>query len=248
MRCRVGIVRVCVGIADIVTFDVINTPLRVKADDRVIVLLRSFCVPADSVHIGIPHADRGRIRDFIRSDIRSEYRHMLMRCFPRDPAHDMDTEFQSEIVYVLRQRRKAFSACRGWKPVQCRKQPAVLVDLLVAERDILISVPHRAGVLCIPLDIHHDVLPACILHVRRHIVRVGFYLLFVDSRVIIVVTVPAHRRLFHTILHRRVLFSCILFITSLMLRSRRYETRFTNQYNILCSLCQYFIWHSLLNS
>ena len=82
--------------ADVITFDKIHSPSSVQFEQRIIIQLGFRDVRAQTVHIRIPAADVGRIRNFIRCKVRPEDRHMTMCRKTRDAPHYVDPEFQSE--------------------------------------------------------------------------------------------------------------------------------------------------------
>ena len=82
--------------ADVITFDKIHSPSSVQFEQRIIIQLGFRDVRAQTVHIRIPAADVGRIRNFIRCKVRPEDRHMTMCRKARDAPHYVDPEFQSE--------------------------------------------------------------------------------------------------------------------------------------------------------
>jgi len=90
MLCRVRIVRIEICITDIITLDIINAPLRIQTDDRIIIFLRASRIFAHAVHVGIPAADRRRICDLIGSDLGSQHWQVPVRCDPWNPPHDVN--------------------------------------------------------------------------------------------------------------------------------------------------------------
>ena len=114
--------RVHPAVADIVALDEVHAPVGIHLNDRIIVGLPCLAV-SDAVHIRIPTADRGRIRDVACVYVRSENLQMPVRRKPRDAAHDMDAEFESQAVDVGRERPEA-PASRGARESDVRRLKA----------------------------------------------------------------------------------------------------------------------------
>ena len=201
-----GIVRIQVGIADVIAFDKIDAPGRVKLQKRIVVSL-SFRRAAYTVHIRIPPADGTWVGDLICGYIRPFDRRVQMGGNPRDAPHDMDAEFQSQAVDVFGQRREAFSAGGGREAFRIRQQTGIFVCFQCGKRNILELCSPGACAVGVPLNVNHDIFPAVFLQMRRHVLRIAAYLRFVDCGVVVIVAVPAHRRVFGKIVfvHNRFL-------------------------------------------
>ena len=186
-------VRVLSGIADIITFDKINSPVRIHLNQRIVICLSCRNVP-NTVHIRIPRADRIRIRDLIRRHIRSEHRKMPEGCRSRNSAHDMNTELQTQTVDISRKLRKALSACCRREPVFRRLKPSVLIHRVVSKRNVLNFRPFRPRISGIPLNVDDHILVSRRLQMICKILRVGLYLRFRHRGVVIIIAVPPLRR------------------------------------------------------
>ena len=148
-----------VGITDIIAFNVINTPGSVELQQGIIVKL-SFRKIAYTVHIRIPAADDRRIGN-VFSTKRTVLDLSVMMCSDsRNTAHDVNSEFQPQTVYIVGKWFKAGTVCRRWKTFGIRQQTGVFVHFQFREWNILIPVAHGTGLFCIPLDIHYNILPA----------------------------------------------------------------------------------------
>ena len=197
---------IVVGIADIIAFDKVHSPGGVKLQKRVIVGLAFWCI-LHAVHIRIPAADGTWVGDLICGYIRPFDRGVQMGGNPRDAPHDMDAEFQSQAVDVFGQRREAFSAGGGREAFRIRQQTGKFVCFQCGKRNILELCSLGACAVGVPLNVNHDIFPAVFLQMRRHVLRIAAYLRFVDCGVVVIVAVPAHRRVFGKIVfvHNRFL-------------------------------------------
>ena len=92
MRRRIRIVWIKVCIADIITLDIVNTPLRVQIHNGIIVFLSACHIFPHAVHVWIPTADGGRVCNLICRDICSQHRQMLVCCDSRNPAHNVNAK------------------------------------------------------------------------------------------------------------------------------------------------------------
>ncbi len=162
MRRGILVFAIQIRIADIVAFYIIHTPVCIHLNDRIIILLRSENVFTYAVHIRIPPADRRRIRNLICRYIRSPYRKMTMGCDSWNTTHDMDSEFQAQTMYLIGQRCKSSAICRRRKTLHIRLQSSIVVHLHLSKRNILILFPHGTSAFCIPLNICHNIFPACV--------------------------------------------------------------------------------------
>ena len=92
MRRRIRMFHVQIGIADIIAFDKIHTPLCVQRHDGIVIFLCARLSHTDAVHVGIPLTDRRRIRYIARQRVASQNRQMPVCRFPRNSPHDMDSK------------------------------------------------------------------------------------------------------------------------------------------------------------
>ena len=201
---RIRIIHIHVGIADIITFDEIHTPLCVKTDNGIVVLLcpRNSCT--DTVHIRVPLADGRRIchitrivEDILRARLRHDGKMTVCR-LPRDSTHNVDTEFQSLGMHIICQRPESCTICGGRKFLRTRKQPSVVIHLDLSKGNVLVLIPLASGMPGIPLDVHHNVFPSIRQQMLCHIVRIGLDLRLIDIGIIIIVAVPPHGCLIHS--------------------------------------------------
>ena len=63
-------------------------------------------------------------------------------------------------MHIIRQRPKAHTVLRRREAVRTGEQPPVLIHRDLPKRNILVLLPLTSGVLCIPLDVHHNIFPA----------------------------------------------------------------------------------------
>ena len=182
-----------VGVADIVAFDKVHAPGGVQLYERIIIRLACGAVP-DTVHVRVPPADRGGVGGHISGDTAALDFHMLVGGNPGDAPHDVYAELQPQPVDVLRQRGKPPAPRRGGEPLRVWQQAGVFVYLYRGKGDVLKTVPHGAGFVGVPLDIHHNVLPAVFFQLFRHHPGVGADLLLVYSGVVVIIAVPSHGR------------------------------------------------------
>ena len=113
----------------------------------------------------------------------------------RNSSHNVDPELQPQRVYILCQNTKPLPAGCRRETNRVRKQARILVHHKFPERNVLILVTLRASVDSIPLDVDHHILPAKLLQVRRHILGVRADLRFIHLRIVVIIAVPSHRRI-----------------------------------------------------
>ena len=109
---------------------------------------------------------------------------------PRDPAHDVDAEFEAQIMDKIGQRAEAFSIRGRWKTVNSRHQPGIGVHFQRHKG----PVGGIDGAGLIPLNIAYDIFPAVGFHMRSHVFGVAAQFCFGDSRSVTVPAVPSHGR------------------------------------------------------
>ena len=102
----------------------------------------------------------------------------------------MNPELQALAVNVIRQRLETPAVHGRRETVRGRNETPILVHREIRVRTIAM----RLGILFGPLNIHHDVLPAMALEIRRHVVGVRPDLGFRDGGPERIPTVPAHGR------------------------------------------------------
>ncbi len=182
-----------VGVADVVALDEIHAPGGVELDDGIVIRLPGLAVP-QAVHIRVPAAHGGGVRRQVRRQGGPLDLPMGVGGGAGDTPHDMDAEFQPQAVDVLRQRGKAPASLRGGEPLRVRQEAGIFVHLQHAEGNVLKLLPHGAGPMGVPLDIHHHVLPAEGTELLRHHLGIGADLGLGDGGVVVVVAVPPHGR------------------------------------------------------
>ena len=104
-------------------------------------------------------------------------------------AHDVDAELQAQAVDIIRQGLEACAVCGGGEAVHGGEETAIFVHIQGGEG--LILVIERSGL--IPLDVHHHILPAVVLQVLGHVVRILADDILGNSGAVAVPAVPAHR-------------------------------------------------------
>ena len=178
--------------ADIVHLYKIHAPARVQLKNAVVISPRAVLADVYSVHIGIPRAYAVEPCDITRGLIASLYREIVTYCLTGYASHNVNPEFQTQRVNILRERRKALSARRRRKSVLGGYHPRILVDTKVGERVIFVTVSRRL----VPLDVHHDILPTVLLKIFRHKFGVGAYGSLIYRSSVAVPAVPPHGRRF----------------------------------------------------
>ena len=157
-----AVVSVHPAIADIIAFDEVHAPVRVHPNQAVIISPSRRIVP-HPVHVRVPAADRGRVCGIRRRVRAARYGQVLMGRKPGDAPHDGDAELQAQAVDIIRQWAEPPALCRRGETVHRRLISAVSVHLHVPEGDVLEFAPPAPGILRVPLDVHHHVLPTAVL-------------------------------------------------------------------------------------
>ncbi|CCX39039.1 unknown [Clostridium sp. CAG:1013] len=189
--CGVGIVGVGVGIADVVHFYKVHAPCSVQLKNGIVIGLGSLFGSVHAVHVGVPLTDRSAGSDLVAGGIRALHRQMLMHRLPRHAPHDVDAEFQTHAVDLLRDRAEPFPARRGGEPLRRGKLPAVLVQSQPGKGHIIRADFSRVGLA--PLDVAYHVFPAEFLQMVRHILGVAQKLFLIDRGTVTVPAVPPQR-------------------------------------------------------
>ena len=185
-----------VGVGHVVALDEIHAPGGVERRDRIIILLPRRRI-LHAVHMRVPPADRGRVRDLGRVRVRAEHRRVCVRRLPRDAAHDVDAEKQPLPVDVIRERLEAGPAPGGRKALRIGQEARIRVHVEIRERNVLVLATPRARPGRVPLDVDHDVFPAEGHKMRRHEIGVPLHVRLGHRRVVIVIAVPSHRGCSH---------------------------------------------------
>ena len=175
---------------DVVALDEVHAPFRVEAEDAAVVGGRVRCIAPEAVHIGIPHADGVRISCGMAEIRAVRDGQVPVRRHSGQAPHDMDAEFQAQAVDIVCQRPESRAACGAGEPVDRRQQPAESVHGQLGKG--LIAVVDGRGL--VPLDIHHDVLPAEGFQFTCHVFRVPADNVLRDGGTVAVPAVPAHGR------------------------------------------------------
>ena len=189
------IVGIEIRIADVIAFDEIHAPGGVQFQQRIVVSLPLRRI-AHAVHIRIPAADGTGVGDLVGGHGGSFDRCVEMGGDPRNSPHDVDTEFQSQAVDIFSQRTKAFSVSGRWETFRVREKTGIFVHFQLRKGNVLETIPLRTGFVCVPFNIDDHILPSVFFQMFCHIFSVCSYLGFIDGSVVIIVTVPAHRRMF----------------------------------------------------
>ena len=176
--------------ADIVQLDKVDFPFGVQRENAVVVGSAARMLRIQPVHVRIPLADVGGLRDLSGGIFASVNRKIPVYRESRNPAHDMDAEFQAERVDIFGERPESLSARGGGKTVDGGNQPPVFVHGQFLKRNIVMGFGLRSG----PLDIDHNIFPAVGLQVFRHPFGVLPYGVLRHSRAVAVPAVPSHRR------------------------------------------------------
>ena len=91
-----------------------------------------------------------------------------MRSQPGNPPHDMDTEFQPQVMDLICQGLKAPSIHAGRKLIGARQQAAKSIHFILAKGDVLELITHGGSVVSVPLDVHHNIFPAILFQMLGH--------------------------------------------------------------------------------
>ena len=106
-------------------------------------------------------------------------------------AHDVDAELQPQGVHIVCQGLEACAVCSGREAVHGGEEAAILVHR--QGREGLIGVVDGGGL--VPLDVHHDVLPAIGPEMLGHVFRILADDILGDGSAVAVPAVPAHGRM-----------------------------------------------------
>ena len=173
---------------DVVALDEVHAPGRVQPEDAVIVRPGAGGIAAQTVHVGVPGADGVGVGDLVTGAVAALDGQMAMGRHAGHAAHDMDAELEPEAVHIVRQGLEAGAVRCAGEAVHRRHQPPVGVHLQRREGDIGMA----GGGGLIPLDVHHDVLPAKGGQTAGHLVGVAADDVLGDGGAVAVPAVPAH--------------------------------------------------------
>ncbi len=169
----------------------IYAPRRVQFEERIVVCLRTKPGRVYRIHIAQPLTQPLLAVNIPRCLGSAEYRSVLLDRQLRYASHDVDTELQSEAVYVIRQRLETLAIGGRWKSIDSRHEPAVFIHI---DDRIFFVVTVRTRILDVPAYIYNDVHPPVFLEMGGNVVRVRPDFLFSNSGSETVPTVPSHRR------------------------------------------------------
>ena len=113
----------------------------------------------------------------------------------RNSSHNVYSELQPQRVYILCQNTEPLPAGRGREPDRVRKQARILVHHKFPKRNVLVLVTLRTGVNSVPLNVDHHIFPSEFFQVRRHVLGVRADLRFIHLRIVVIIAVPSHRRI-----------------------------------------------------
>ena len=141
--------------ADVVALDKVHAPGGIEGKEAVVVFPCPILFRVHAVHVRVPAAYA------VPCNVPggcpgAQNGGPGVNCLPGNAPHDMDAEFQSQGVNILRKRPKAFPVGGGGESVLRRDQPGKAVHAQGGKGAVLKA--SRPGL--IPLDVHHDVLPA----------------------------------------------------------------------------------------
>ena len=178
---------------DIVTLDEIHTPVRVHAEQGIIIDLSGHgaVLPGravNAVHIRVPGAHGIGQGDLVTGQVAAEDRQVLMGGHAGKTAHDMDAELETEAVHILGQRAESGPVSGGRKTVFSRLETSVCVHAQRGKGDILV----RGCAGLIPLNVHDNVFPAVLFEVFGHEPGIAAHCFFRHCGAIAVPAVPAH--------------------------------------------------------
>ncbi len=113
-----------------------------------------------AVHIRVPAADGAGVGHHVCGDVSAQYLGMVMGGNAWDAPHNVDAKFQPQAVDVVRQRLETLTVHGGRESLQVGLEPGELVHLHRREGDVLELLPHRPGLVGVPLNVNHHILPA----------------------------------------------------------------------------------------
>ena len=179
------------GGANIIHLNEIHAPCGIELHDGIVIFLSGFAI-ADAVHIRVPLRNGVGVCNHIRSHIRSQYGQMVLCSSSGNASHDMDTKFQIKGMDFVSQRFKSRPIDGRREFIRARQQSAKFVHLIFAEGYVLEPGAHGCGVVGIPLDVNHHILPTVGFQMFCHKLCIGQHIRLGYIGVVIVVAVPAH--------------------------------------------------------
>jgi len=140
--------------------------------------------------IRIPRAHIRTIRSHARTKPASPNSRIRRHRLLRNPANNVNSELQPILMRRLGQRFEARPVLRGRETIRCR----LILAMFIRRIPQSLRLRRQLRVLQIPSLIHHHILPAELLQLRRQHRHVLPKLFLINRQPIRVPAVPAHRR------------------------------------------------------
>ena len=148
--------RLMIRAAKIIDFDKINAPRSNKLHERVVILLCTGFSHVHSIHVRIPCTCTLCICNISGMGTCSLYRRILFYCLTRNAAHHVNTKLKTFGVNIICQCFKTIAIYGRREFLRSRNQPTKFIHRQFCTFCIFIPL----GVLFVPLNIYHKILPA----------------------------------------------------------------------------------------
>ena len=129
--------------------------------------------------------------------------YILSHCLTRNTSHNMNSEFQSLIMYIFCNRTKTFTTCRRRKSIRCRNYTPKFIHTKICKKMIMTGI--CSGF--IPLNVTYNIFPSVLFQMFCHIIGIFQKNFFRHRRPITIPAIPSHGRSFCKYIFIHVYFS-----------------------------------------